>query len=235
MATTSPLQWHDPALTRREALALMAASMALAQGACSRQPPEHVQAFVDLPEMRATGLPVVYASAFVRDGFAHGVLVGTREGRPVKIEGNPLHPSSLGGTDVFAQASVLGLWDPDRSTAVAQRLGDTGAMAISTWQAFDTAWQQRLPGLRASQGRGLALLTGPLTSPTLKAQIATLLERLPQARWHVHAPLADTSAFTGAHDAFGVAAHAVPHADKARLIVSLGADPFSDGPGAVRF
>ena len=91
------------------------------------------------PRPARGGVPVYYASAFVRDGHAHGVLVGTREGRPIKIEGNPLHPSSLGATDVFAQASILELWDPDR----AQRSGSGSSgptrrrrgrrRAASTW------------------------------------------------------------------------------------------------------
>src|SRR5438105_12139127 len=93
----APIQWHGhaPAVTRRQAMTLMAASIALAQGACTRVPTERIHAFIDLPEARGGGLPAYYASAFVRDGLAHGVLVGTREGRPIKIEGNPLHPASL--------------------------------------------------------------------------------------------------------------------------------------------
>src|SRR6188472_4226824 len=125
-ATT--IDWHGraPALTRRHALKLMAASLALAEGACSETPRERIHAWVDLPEMHAGGLPLYYASAFVRDGYAHGVLIGTREGRPIKIEGNPRHPASLCATDVWAQASVLQLWDPDRSAAVMERLGEPG-------------------------------------------------------------------------------------------------------------
>ena len=77
------------------------------------------------------------ATAFVRDGFAHGVLVGTRDGRPITIEGNPAHPASLGAADVFAQASVLQLWDPDRSQGVRQRTTHGAPLvAPSTWSGF---------------------------------------------------------------------------------------------------
>ncbi|HEX7637664.1 MAG TPA: molybdopterin oxidoreductase, partial [Burkholderiaceae bacterium] len=96
-------------VNRRQVLAAMAASMALANTACS--PPERLRAYpwVDMPEAGAGALPLYYATAFVREGYAHGVLVGTQEGRPIKIEGNPAHPASLGATDVWAQASVLQL------------------------------------------------------------------------------------------------------------------------------
>jgi len=134
-------------LDRRRAMALMAASLALAGGGCSRPPRERIHAWVDLPEARAGDAHTYYASAFVRDGHACGVLVGTAEGRPIKIEGNPLHPSSLGATDVFAQASVLQLWDPDRSTTVMEHLGPVraagdGPGAASSWTAFEAAWRR---------------------------------------------------------------------------------------------
>src|SRR3954454_5034955 len=85
-----------PALSRRQAMRLMAASMALAGSACSRAPEHRIHPYVDLPEAGVDGAPVYYASAHLREGHAQGVLVGTREGRPIKIEGNPSHPSSLG-------------------------------------------------------------------------------------------------------------------------------------------
>jgi hypothetical protein len=92
------------------------------------------------------GLPLFYATAFVRRGFAHGVLVETNMGRPTKVEGNPEHPVSLGTTDVFTQASILQMWDPDRSQTVQQK----GKMSeLSTWAAFEAAWEARRPHLRA--------------------------------------------------------------------------------------
>ena len=230
-----------PALTRRSALGVMAASLALASGACSRPPRERIYPAVGMPEDAPGERPLYYASAFVRDGHAIGVRVGTQQGRPIKIEGNPLHPSSLGATDVFAQASVLDLWDPDRSSAVLQRLGpprdgtEAPPAATSSWQAFETMWRGRAARLRNERGAGLRVLTGPVTSPTLRAQLAALLERHPQARWHQHAPLHDVAADAGARAAFGRRVQAVLHLDRARCIVALAADPFSDGPGAVRY
>jgi len=228
------IQLHRGAgLDRRQALAVMAAGLAMASTACSPPARQQAHPWVNPPEARTGGLPLYYATAFVRDGYAHGVLVGTQEGRPIKIEGNAAHPSSLGATDVFAQASVLQLWDPDRSTTPRQRLAPVGQargparLAASTWRDFEDAWRARRPG-------GLRVLTGPLTSPTERALLAALLAREPEARWHVHAPLADVAAIDGAQLAFGRPLAPVCHFDQARCVVALGADPFSDGPGAVR-
>ncbi|WP_064735889.1 4Fe-4S dicluster domain-containing protein [Azohydromonas australica] len=227
-----------PGVTRRQALSLLAASAALANGACSAPPNARIYPFVHMPEAQAVGTPIHYASAFVRDGHAQGVLIGTVEGRPIKIEGNPLHPSSLGATDVFAQASVLQLWDPDRSATVRQALGSvatgTAPQGASSWAAFDTAWRQRAGALDAGRGGGLHLLTGPLTSPTQRALIDQLLRRFPQARWHVHDPVRDVAARDGARAAFGRELVPLLHLQRARCVLALGADPFSDGPGAVR-
>jgi Fe-S-cluster-containing dehydrogenase component len=237
-----PLVFHPPGpgeVSRRRAMALMAASLALSGGACTRLPRERIHPWVDMPEARTGNLPRYYASAYLRDGHALGVLVGTDDGRPIKIEGNPAHPSSRGATDVFAQASVLELWDPDRSTAVMQRLGSaTGSRqaapaAASSWAAFETAWRSAPPQLRAGAGEGLRILTGPSTSPTLRGQLAALLQKMPRARWHQHAPLHDAAAQAGAMAAFGRAVQPVLHLDRARCIVALASDPFSEGPGAV--
>src|SRR5690349_6373364 len=226
-----------PGVNRRQALSLLAASVALANGACSAPPNARIYPFVHMPEAQAVGTPVHYASAFVRDGHAQGVLIGTVEGRPIKVEGNPLHPSSLGATDVFAQASVLQLWDPDRSATVRQALGSveagTAPQAASSWSAFDTAWRQRAATPDADQGRGLRLLTGPLTSPTQRALIERLLRRFPQARWHVHDPVRDAAAREGLQYAFGRELAPLLHLQRARCVLALAADPFSDGPGAV--
>lgn len=236
-----PLTFHPqpPAgLSRRRALGVMAASLALANSACTRQPRERIYPWVDMPEARAGGLPIYYASAFVRDGHAFGVRIGTTEGRPIKIEGNPLHPSSLGATDVFAQASVLELWDPDRSASVMQRLGagegTAPLAAASSWAAFEAQWRLQAQRLQARGGEGLRILTGPVSSPTLRAQLAALLRQYPQARWHQHDPLHDAAARAGGVAAFGQAVQPVLHFERARCVLALASDPFSEGPGAVR-
>jgi molybdopterin-containing oxidoreductase family iron-sulfur binding subunit len=237
MSAAVPIHWSPErpgAVTRREALAWMAASLALGGGGCSAPPNEAIHPYVNGPEAGLGGQALYYASAFVRDGFAHGVLVGTREGRPVKVEGNPSHPSSLGATDVFAQASVLQLWDPDRSQTVLQRLGTAAPAAPSSWSSFERECQARAERWRANSGAGLHLLTGPITSPTERALLARLLQRYPAARRYLHAPLRDEAAVAGARAAFGRELAPVLHLDRARCVLALNADPFSEGPGAVR-
>lgn len=220
-------------LTRRQAMTWLAASAALASAGCSRPPQDEIHPFVRMPEMGLGGEAVYYASSFVRNGFAHGVLVGTREGRPIKIEGNPMHPASLGGTDVFAQASVLQLWDPERSQTVMQRARD-GATLPSTWSAFDTAWQQRAKTLLTSNGAGLRVLTGSVTSPTLQAQLAALQKRFPRAVIHRHDPLAPLRQMRGTEQAFGRPLRLVHDLRVATLVVALGVDPFSGASDSVR-
>jgi Fe-S-cluster-containing dehydrogenase component/anaerobic selenocysteine-containing dehydrogenase len=241
MHDEQPLVFHaglPGAITRRRALGWMAASAALASAGCT-PPREKIEPWVRMPEARGATDPLYFASAVLREGHAMGVLVGTQQGRPTKIEGNPAHPSSLGATDVFAQAAVLQLWDPDRSQSVTQRLGrsDNASAAPSapaSWNAFEAAWRAEAARLRANGGAGLRLLTGPVTSPTSRAQIAQWLQAQPKARWHQHAPLREANAEAGAASAFGRRVQGVPHVERARCIVALASDPFSDGPASVR-
>ncbi|HEV6968266.1 4Fe-4S dicluster domain-containing protein [Roseateles sp.] len=238
----SPLHFHRemPELNRRQLMALLAASSALANGACSAPDNGSIQAFSHLPEAQVNGTPLYYASACIRDGHAHGVLIACIDGRPIKVEGHPGHPASLGATDAITQASVLQLWDPDRSSTVLEGLGDpkvrdaAAPLATSSWAAFDTAWQAERSRLAATGGEGLYLLTGPITSPTQRALLQALLARFPKARWHVHAPLRDEAQRAGSRAAFGRELVPMLHLDRARCVLALAADPFSDGPAAVR-
>ena len=104
---------------RREFMTLMGASLALAGlTACTKQPEEKILPYVRQPEQLVLGRPLFFATAAGHDGYARGILVESHEGRPTKVEGNPDHPASLGGSDVFGQAHVLGLYDPDRAKTV---------------------------------------------------------------------------------------------------------------------
>ncbi len=111
-------EWLDP-VGRRGFLKLMGASLALAGvSACTRQPSEDIVPYVRQPEELVPGKPLFFATAMPFAGSGVGLLVESHEGRPTKIEGNPDHPSSLGATDLFAQAAILGLYDPDRSQTI---------------------------------------------------------------------------------------------------------------------
>src|SRR5919112_5595867 len=123
-------QWNDPQ-GRRQFLKLMSASLALAGvSACTKQPAEKIVPYVRQPEDLVPGKPLFFATAMSLGGVATGLLVESHEGRPTKIEGNPLHPGSLGAADVFGQAAILGLYDPDRSQTL-RNLGE-----IRPWSAF---------------------------------------------------------------------------------------------------
>ncbi|MBP7148352.1 MAG: 4Fe-4S dicluster domain-containing protein [Acidobacteria bacterium] len=214
---------------RREFLQLLSASLALAGLAgCARQPAEEIVPYVDQPPALTPGESLVYASAMVVGGYARGVLVASREGRPIKVDGNPLHPDTLGASDAPMQASILDLYDPARSRSVLQ-----GGMP-TTWRRLGQALRARAQEQRARGGTGLRILSGPLTSPSLLAQLAELQAAFPGSRWHRHDPLDAGNAYRGAELAFGrpLAAHA--HLDVADVVVALDADLFGWGPTALR-
>ncbi|TGE01262.1 TAT-variant-translocated molybdopterin oxidoreductase [Methylobacterium nonmethylotrophicum] len=215
---------------RRGVLKLMAASFAMSGLAACGQTDGRKQEvpYVRQPERIIPGAALAYASASLTDGFANGITVTTRNGRPLKIEGNAEHPWSRGGTDVFAQASVLGLYDPFRLQAP-RHLGRP-----STWQAFRAAMTGRFAALKAVEGgRGLHLVTGPVTSPSLAAQIAAMRRDFPAMRWHVSAPTGREALYEGARLAYGRPLETRWRFDQAQVVVSLDGDCLDAGPGQV--
>jgi MoCo/4Fe-4S cofactor protein with predicted Tat translocation signal len=219
----------DP-VARRTFLKLMGASLALAGvSACTKQPPEKIVPYVRQPEELIPGKPLFYATSMALGGVATGLLVESHEGRPTKIEGNPLHPGSLGATDVFAQAAILGLYDPDRSKTL-RNLGE-----IRPWSAFLGAMNAALTAQKPLKGAGLRILTESVSSPTLAAQIRDLLARFPSAKWHQWDPASRDNARAGARLAFGEYVDAQYHLDQADVILSLDADFLGGGPGALRY
>ncbi len=222
-------EWNDP-LGRRRFLKLMGASLALAGvSSCTRQPTETIVPFARTVEATVPGRPLYFATAASLGGFATGVLVESHMGRPTKIEGNPRHPASLGATDAITQASILGLYDPDRSQVT------TRAGQISSWLSFVAALKREVEAQRLSGGSGLRILTQTVTSPTLAGQLASLLEDFPAARWHQYEPTARDSAFEGAQLAFGEHVNTVYHFDRAAVVVSLDGDFLGQGPAKLRY
>ena len=212
---------------RRQFFRLMAASFALAGlSACSpasENPRSHEVPYVRTPERIEPSATLAYASATLLDGIANGATVTTFDGRPLKVEGNAAHPWSRGGSDVFAQASILDLYDPQRSQSVRH------LDRIASWDAFRGAMVEPFAALRARGGEGLRLLTGPLTSPTLLAQIAALQSAWPRMRWHVHAP-AGSAATEGAAAAFGRPLQVRYRFASADVVVALDGDLLDAGP-----
>jgi MoCo/4Fe-4S cofactor protein with predicted Tat translocation signal len=218
-------EWTDP-VGRRNFLKLMSASMALAGvTACTVQPDELIVPYVRQPEEEIPGKPLFFATAMTLGGVATGLLVESHEGRPTKIEGNPDHPASKGATDLFAQGSILTLYDPDRSQTLTQ-LGD-----IRPWSAFIAAVRGGLSAQAASKGAGLRILTETVASPTLAAQIQLVLAQNPGAKWIQWEPVNRDNARAGARAAFGQYVEPVYDLTRADVILSLEAD-FLSAEGA---
>ncbi|HWW15772.1 MAG TPA: TAT-variant-translocated molybdopterin oxidoreductase [Candidatus Dormibacteraeota bacterium] len=223
-------EWVD-SFSRRGFLKVMGASMALAgMTGCVRLPLEPIVPYVRQPEDVIPGRPTFYATAMTLGGYASPLLVESHLGRPTKIEGNDKHPASLGGTDIFAQAHVLGLYDPDRSQSVTS-MGDQ-----RSWQSFLTAIRGPLSAQKALQGAGIRILTPTISSPTLADQLRNFLKIYPQAKWHVYEPVNRDNVLEGAKLAFGQPVETRYDFEKADVIVSLDADFLYAGyPGNVRY
>ena len=223
-------EWLDT-VSRRGFLKVMGASLGLAgMTGCVKLPLEPIVPYVRQPENVIPGKPKYYATAVTLSGYANPVLVESHEGRPTKIEGNDLHPASQGGTDIFTQASLLGLYDPDRSQTVTS-MGD-----VRSWQAFLAAIRGPLSAQKSLQGAGIRILTTTITSPTLADQIRNFQKLYPQAKWHVYEPLNRDNVLEGAKMAFGQPVETRYDFSKADVIVSLDADFLYAGyPGNTRY
>jgi MoCo/4Fe-4S cofactor protein with predicted Tat translocation signal len=213
---------------RRDFMKLMGASVAMAGLAACRQPHEAIVPYVNQPENLIPGKPLFFASAMTLGGVATGVLVESHMNRPTKIEGNPEHPSSLGASDAFMQASVLSLYDPDRSQVV-RKTGDT-----ATWSEFIAAVQPALAAAKTN-GAGLRILTQTITSPTLGAQMQQLLAQYPGMKWHQWEAVSRDNARIGNATAFGGPVNVHYDFTKANVVVSLGSDFLGEGPGHLRY
>jgi MoCo/4Fe-4S cofactor protein with predicted Tat translocation signal len=223
-------EWVD-SVSRRGFLKVMGASLGLAgMTGCVRLPLEPIVPYVRQPEGVIPGRPMYYATASTLGGYASPLLVESHLGRPTKVEGNDLHPASLGGTDIFAQASLLGLYDPDRSQTV-MSMGD-----VRSWQSFLGAIRGPLSAQKALQGAGIRILTPTISSPTLADQLRGFLKIYPQAKWHVYEPVNRDNVLEGAKLAFGQPVETRYDLSKADVIVSLDADFLYAGfPGNTRY
>jgi MoCo/4Fe-4S cofactor protein with predicted Tat translocation signal len=237
--------WNDP-VERRTFLKLMGASLALAGlSGCVFQPPERIVPYVKQPEEQVPGKALFFATAAPLFGAATPVLVRSNEGRPTKIEGNPDHPNNRpvdfpaedpyrdprgsSATDIFTQASILSLYDPDRSQTLTYRED------IRTWTAFVGEIRAAIEEQRPKQGAGIRILTETITSPTLGAQMRELLTAFPQATWHQWEPVNRDYALEGARIAFGQPVNVTYRFDLAQRVLSLDADFLSAMPGYLRY
>lgn len=218
----------DDAWSRRSFVKLLGASVALAGlGACINVPSEDMLPFVDQPPEVTPGVSRYYATSMVVGGYATGLLAESHAGRPTKLEGNPLHPASLGAAGVYEQASVLQLYDPDRLLSVRK----DGKRA--RWAQLERQLLSSIAG-RTDRGAGLVMLLEPTSSPSIAAQLARLRTLLPAVRVYFHDPLAPTGALEGARRAFGTPLVARYDFSTADVLVFLDADLLSTGPFHLR-
>ena len=242
---------YDPGeirtMSRRRFMKLMAASMALAGiglTGCRRWPKEKLAPYTSQPKERIAGVAEYYASVYEIGGVGNGVLVRSFDGRPIKIEGNPTHPFArsvnerIGSADTYAQASVLDLYDPNRSRGVQARMpvsSGTPQVRPTTWEAFERFSRQHFGELRGNGGAGFAILSESMSGPTYVELRKRLAAAYPQAKWYEYEPLGRANELVGARLAFGQAVRQRLHLEKAQVVVSLDGDFLGNHPAHTRY
>jgi molybdopterin-containing oxidoreductase family iron-sulfur binding subunit len=222
---------------RRRFLKIMGASLALAGvglGGCRRWPKEEIAPFAHRPAQRVPGTTEHFATSMELGGVAAGLLVTSYDGRPIKIEGNPEHPASRGATDALAQASILDLYDPDRSRHAMRIDKESGRRQRATRLDF-VAWAtDHSTKLSNTRGGGLAVLSEATASPSALDMKARLLAKLPRAKWYEYEPINNDNELAGTAAAFGSPHRPHYSFDRARVIVSLDCDFLLAHPAAVK-
>ena len=230
-----------PHLSRRQFVRLMSASLALAGltlSGCRRWPRRVLAPRAANPEGRVPGRFEHYATVMEIGGVGAGLLVTAFEGRPLKIEGNPLHPSSrsaapsIGAADVFAQAATLELYDPRRSRAVIDRR--SGQPRRSTWEQFAAFAREHFASVRAAGGEGFAVLSEASSGPGMQDMKERLRQTMPACRWYEYEPLTRDNEREGMRLAFGKPLRLLLHLDRADVIVAFDEDLFGDHPCRLR-
>jgi len=210
-------------LGRRELIQLLGGSLALAGlGGCNQRPREQILPYVTSPRELTPGLPLDYATSMELDGFAVGLLVKSHEGRPTKVEGNPLHPASLGASGVYEQASVLSLYDPSRLRGPLQ-------------DRMPVSWERALAALQGPASWRPWFVLPPQSSPVTIAWLGRVRERYPGARFCFHAALSRQAHYQAAAAAFGEPLEAQPDFSASRVVLALDSDFLSQGPMSLRW
>ncbi len=210
-------------VTRRNFFQLVGAATAL--GACTDRPDRRILPYTRQPADVVPGAPSHYATSWVEHGHGIGLVVECQAGRPIKAEGNPEHPASLGAAGVAEQASVLGLYDPDRARTLLHRGEPASAARLA----------ETIARVREHGGEGTHFVCEATSSPLMGRLLAQLRAALPAARVWFHAAFPHTSALAAARTAFGQPAQVQLELERAGVIVALGADFLSDGPFQLRY
>jgi MoCo/4Fe-4S cofactor protein with predicted Tat translocation signal len=216
-------------ISRREMITLLGASLSLAGlSGCIRRPVEQIVPWVTAPEDMVPGVPRYYATTMPFGRSAYGLIVETHEGRPTKIEGNPSHPATLGASSSRIQASVLGLYDPDRSHTLRLK-GEP-----KSWGDFVTAWAELSKAHAGDGGAGLAVLSESFSSPTLARLATEFRTRYPRATWATFEAVSDENRLAGLRSATGRDVDLMLRMDQASVILALDADPLLTDPEMIR-
>ena len=215
-------------INRRDMMMLLGASLSLAGLAGCRRPVEEIVPYVIAPEDSVPGIPRYYATTMPFRRSAYGLIVESHEGRPTKIEGNPGHPATLGASSARIQASVLGLYDPDRSQTVRLK-GEP-----KSWSDFVTAWTELSKAHTEDGGAGLAVVSESFSSPTLARLASDFRTRYPRATWATYEAVSDENRLAGLRSATGRDVDLMLRIDRASVILALDADPLMTDPEMIR-
>ncbi len=205
-------------MSRRNFLTLMGASMAMASLAGCRRPVEKIIPYVVQPEEVVPGVPTYYATSMPFGNSAFGLIVETHEGRPTKIEGNPDHDSTMGTSNSLIQASILGLYDPDRAKIVRHDQTD------DNYDNFVTFWRGQIDKYKSNKGKGLAFLSEQFSSPTLSYHKKEIKKAYPDARWVSWEPVSDENIFRAIENLTGKQLRPDFKTGSADVILSLDSD-----------
>lgn len=219
--------------SRRQFLKLMGASIALAGMTGCRWPKEEIVPYTHRPEGMTPGVPQRFATAMEVGGVATGLLVTSYDGRPIKVEGNPSHPFSQGAASAIHQASVLELYDPDRSRAVVRREGEE--VLEQNWDRFAAFGKEHFAELRKKKGKGLAILSEATSSPSVARLRKKLYKIMPEAFWFEYEPVSWDNEREAMRKVADKPFRPQYHLDEADVIVCLDADPLMEHPAALRY
>lgn len=220
-------------VSRRRWLQLMGASFALASVAGCRWQTQKIAPLAERPEEYIPGNTQKYATTIELAGAPRHLLVTCYDGRPIKVEGNPEHPGSLGATDGFSQATTLSLYDPDRSSTVRQRLASDEL--AKNWEDFEAYLEKQLTKARSVEGAGLAVLMEPSSSLSLAATVKKLADALPKAKLFEYAPLNRTTEMAGAEQALGSKVRTHYKLADAKVIAAIDSDILCGHPNSTRY
>ena len=220
--------------SRRDFLKFLGAGAAFAAAGCARKPVEKILPYVKAPEELVPGVPVYYASTCGECPAACGVLVKTREGRPIKLEGNKSHPLNRGALCPRGQASILNLYDPDRLRGPFLLDRGKGSSRAASWSEIDGRAVQALSEVRGRGGK-VVLLTETVTSPTTQALIDSFLGGFPGGEHVVYDPVSCDAIARSQELCYGTRMIPRYRLDQADVLVTLGADPLGTFLSPVEF